>query len=39
MILFVGVDKIAESHARLYTGLFIERSDMMPQGADRDVES
>ena len=39
MILLLGVDKIAERQARLYAGLFVERSDMMPQGADRYVEA
>lgn len=38
MILFYGIDKIAKRQARLCAGLFVERSDMMTQGADGNVQ-
>lgn len=38
IILFYAVDQITERQARLYAGLFVERSDVMPQGADRNMK-
>ena len=31
-------DELAQSRAGLYSGLFVDRSDVVPQGADGDIK-